>query len=229
MTESLRYLFNRLGWWFARHWLLAVTTLLFLYVSLPYVAPTLMALGQTTASKIIYFAYALTCHQLPERSFFVFGHQVAVCHRCTAIWMGILLGGFIFVLARRSLKPIPFQWLVIALIPMGLDGGTALISEISQVVPTWIMTVFAAGVWVVLTGIFYAAGVRQWQYYLFILCFPLGMLIVHLTGPRMSNVFLRVLTGGLFGLAYAWLLFPVLQDSFKDLDSKPRPAGDYVV
>ena len=113
--------------------------------------------------------------------------------------------------------------------PMGLDGGTGLISELYPVVPAWIMTVFAAGAGVVLTATVYAAGVRQWQYYLFILCFPLGVLFVHLTGPRMSNWFLRVLTGGLFGLAYAWLLFPVLQDSFKDLDSKPRPVGDYAV
>lgn len=228
MKEALNYIFNRLGWWFAKHWLLAVITLLFLYVSMPYVAPTLMYLGQTTASKIIYFAYALTCHQLPERSFFVFGYQVAVCQRCTAIWMAILLGGFIFIASRRRLKPIPFQWLVMALIPMGLDGGTGLISELYPVVPAWIMTVFAAGAGVVLAATVYAAGVRQWQYYLFILCFPLGVVFVHLAGPRESNWFLRVLTGGLFGLAYAWLLFPVLQDSFKDLDKKPRPAGDYV-
>ena len=229
MIESAAYLLNRLGWWSAKHWFLVAITLLFLFVSLPYAAPTLMYYGYTTASEVIYHAYALTCHQLPSRSFFVFGHQVAVCHRCTAIWMAILLGGFIFGLTRRRLKTIPFHWLVIAAIPMGLDGGTQLASELYKVLPPWILTGSALIIWLLLTGLFYMTGVRRWQYYLFILCFPLGMIFVHLTGPRLSNWFLRVLTGGLFGLAYAWLLFPILQDSFADLTSKPRRAGDFVV
>lgn len=32
------------------------------------------------------------CHQLPERSFFVDGVQLAACHRCTGIYAGLVLG-----------------------------------------------------------------------------------------------------------------------------------------
>jgi hypothetical protein len=60
------------------------------------------------------------------------------------------------------------------------------------------------------------AGVSRWQYYVFVLCFPLGMIFVHLNGPRSSNWLLRSITGGLFGLAYAWLLFPAMQETFQE-------------
>jgi uncharacterized membrane protein len=44
-----------------------------LWVILPWLAPVLMQAGQDAAAKAIYFIYSLFCHQLPERSFFLFG------------------------------------------------------------------------------------------------------------------------------------------------------------
>ena len=32
------------------------------------------------------------CHQLPERSYHVFGHLFPLCTRCTGMWLGITLG-----------------------------------------------------------------------------------------------------------------------------------------
>jgi len=223
-SGTLKFWLDRQSRWFAIHWLLAVNIFLGLYVSLPYLAPVLMHYGYTTASKIIYTGYAFTCHQLPSRSYFVLGYQVAVCHRCTAIWIAILLGGLLFVFWRGKLGPIPFQWLIIAMIPAGLDGGTQLVGPLYEVLPPWILTGFAVGVALVLMATFWFAGVSKWQYYLFILCFPLGMAFVHLTGLRSSNWLLRSITGGLFGLAYAWLLFPTLHDTFQDLNHKPGPG-----
>jgi uncharacterized membrane protein len=46
-----------------------------LYVGLPFAAPSLMALGHERAARIIYTLYVPHCHQLPERSFFLFGDQ----------------------------------------------------------------------------------------------------------------------------------------------------------
>jgi uncharacterized membrane protein len=46
------------------------------YVILPFLAPVFMEIGWTGAGKVIYFIYSWLCHQLPQRSFFLFGRQL---------------------------------------------------------------------------------------------------------------------------------------------------------
>lgn len=46
-------------------------------VVLPWVAPILMRLGQPAAGGALYTVYGLLCHQLPQRSFFLFGPQAS--------------------------------------------------------------------------------------------------------------------------------------------------------
>jgi uncharacterized membrane protein len=41
----------------------------------PFVAPVFMSIGWASAGKAIYFIYSFFCHQLPERSFFLFGEK----------------------------------------------------------------------------------------------------------------------------------------------------------
>ncbi len=59
----------------ARHWLAVVNMALLIYVALPVMAPLFMAWGWKSAGQAIYWAYTPFCHQLPERSFFLFGEQ----------------------------------------------------------------------------------------------------------------------------------------------------------
>jgi len=42
---------------------------------LPFLAPVFMHLDWVIPGKIIYFVYSFFCHQLPERSFFLFGQK----------------------------------------------------------------------------------------------------------------------------------------------------------
>lgn len=63
----------RINGWFAQHWLLTFNTAWGIFVTLPWLAPTFMALGLTWPSRAIYFVYSFFCHQLPERSWFLFG------------------------------------------------------------------------------------------------------------------------------------------------------------
>ena len=58
---------------FARHWLLIFNLLWGVFVIAPWLAPVLMKIGHERAANIIYLAYATQCHQLPQRSFFLFG------------------------------------------------------------------------------------------------------------------------------------------------------------
>lgn len=202
---------------FADHWLLWVNVISGLFIALPFVAPILEALGYERVAHVIFSAYRVTCHQLPERSYFIFGHQVALCHRCTAIWSSFFIGGVLYRFVRHRLQPMPFHWWILALIPAGVDGGTQLVGPLYEVLPPWILTGFAIVVWLSLTAIMYTQGVKQWQYYLFVLMFPLSMMYVHLTGTRFSNWELRSITGSIWGLANVWLIFPMFEESFADV------------
>lgn len=49
-----------------------------LYVAVPFLAPVFMAAGLAPFGKIIYTIYSFLCHQLPERSFFLFGPKIMI-------------------------------------------------------------------------------------------------------------------------------------------------------
>ena len=58
-----------------QHWLLAVNVLMGIYVLTPFAAPILMKVGLAPQGQAIYSVYSTQCHQLPERSFFLFGQS----------------------------------------------------------------------------------------------------------------------------------------------------------
>jgi uncharacterized membrane protein len=60
----------------SRHWLLAACLVLGLWVLLPWLAPLLMAAGLEGEARLIYTLYSFQCHQLPQRSYFLFGPRL---------------------------------------------------------------------------------------------------------------------------------------------------------
>jgi uncharacterized membrane protein len=48
---------------------------MFIWIGLPWLAPVLMKMGWDSLAKPIYWLYSFQCHQLPQRSFFLFGPQ----------------------------------------------------------------------------------------------------------------------------------------------------------
>ena len=64
-----------IGDWLSNHWLPIFLVLYGLWVFIPFLAPFFMYIGWTGAGKAIYFGYSFFCHQLPERSFFLFGEK----------------------------------------------------------------------------------------------------------------------------------------------------------
>ena len=131
----------------------------------------------------MYAAYALTCHQLPERAGTVFGYQVAFCYRNTAIYAGVFLFGILFGLARdRNVpglrwlrKPLPWYWFVLMLAPMMVDSITHMLG-LRDMLSMDMDTSF---------GSFYIGSQA----------FSL-------------NWWLRIITGGLAALGVAWFAFP---------------------
>ena len=63
---------------FARHWLWFVVIIYGVFVWLPFLAPVLMEVGLTEQADYIYTFYRFFCHQLPQRSYFLFGEQLMI-------------------------------------------------------------------------------------------------------------------------------------------------------
>jgi len=63
--------------------------------------------------------FSLFCHQLPARSFSLNGSPIALCHRCTGVMMGLLVG-MALPIRRRLGLPVA-ALLAIALAPMTID------------------------------------------------------------------------------------------------------------
>lgn len=60
---------------FLRHWLLIINLAAGVFVTLPWLAPLFMEAGQEKVARAIYVVYSTQCHQLPQRSFFLFGEK----------------------------------------------------------------------------------------------------------------------------------------------------------
>lgn len=118
------------------------------------------------------------------------GYKVALAHRTLAIYTGIAVGGFLFALLRRWMRPWPLQWYLFFLAPVALDGLTHMLTDIFPAI-TWRETnewlQVLIGGWIHLLPAFYIG-----------------------TGVGSLNWFLRTLTGGLLGLGTVWLVYPYL-------------------
>lgn len=55
------------------------------------------------------------------------GWKVALCQRDVAIYAGVFLTGLLYALLRNRMRPLPFKYYILFLIPIALDGGTQLI------------------------------------------------------------------------------------------------------
>ncbi|MBM3309120.1 MAG: DUF2085 domain-containing protein [Candidatus Altiarchaeales archaeon] len=67
------------------------------------------------------------CHQLPERSFFLFGMQYPICARCVGIYIGGSLGGFLALYYERPKRlsgKMLLTFFIVLTLPMALDGVT---------------------------------------------------------------------------------------------------------
>jgi uncharacterized membrane protein len=110
-----------------RHWLAYLNAGLLTFSLLPILAPVLAALGANDVALEIFQAYSITCHQMPTRSFFLFGHQMAYCERNTSIYGTMAIAGLAYVFLRqRGVTPLSIPLYLILILPMAVDGFTQL-------------------------------------------------------------------------------------------------------
>lgn len=212
-SRSLALWAQRRVLWLAEHWLAVVNGFFLLYVGLPFLAPVLLAGGYTGAANMIYMIYRAACHQIPSRSYFILGEQVAFCHRDVAIYGTLLVGGLVYGLVRNRLPRLELRWYVFFMAPMAVDAGLALFSGWPFPI-LWAMGLIA---WGITSAILHSQRYLTWHSYLFFIIGPLSLIYLYFVGSHSSNLFLRNLTGFIFGIGTVWFVYPYLEDTFAEM------------
>ena len=86
-------------------------------------APVAVARGHNVLALAVYSSFSHLCHQLSDRSFFIAGHQFAVCARCTGLYTGFTVATLAYPLMRPLRRTDPPQrlWLFLAAVPLAID------------------------------------------------------------------------------------------------------------
>ena len=105
-----------------RVWMMAMLVV-FAWNLLILVPAVAESIGLSGLAAPLYKFFSYICHQLPERSFHIFGHQFGVCSRCFGVYFGLLAGVAVYPLWRRidEIEPITRFWLFLSLVPIGID------------------------------------------------------------------------------------------------------------
>lgn len=70
----------------------------------------------------------------------VMGYKMALCERDMAIYGAILLFGLLFSLSGRKIKSLPwYLWIVLGLVPIGIDGFSQLPGLLQNHLPAWVV------------------------------------------------------------------------------------------
>ncbi|HMV51274.1 MAG TPA: DUF2085 domain-containing protein [Blastocatellia bacterium] len=95
------------------------------WLGLIFAPPQLMAAGHWLSATVLYKGFSAVCHQIPERSFHLHDFPLAVCSRCTGIYVGFMLGLMLYPFVRSLRAEImPHRrWLLLAAAPMLTDFG----------------------------------------------------------------------------------------------------------
>ena len=103
-------------------WSVSAAVVTFLVV-LIFVAPVAAAGGHPAMAEVIYHAFGVFCHQRPDRSYFIEGQKLAVCSRCTGLYVAFAVTLLLYPLVRslrNNVNP-PRHYLILAAIPLGID------------------------------------------------------------------------------------------------------------
>lgn len=214
---------DRVYFWFSKNYLAVLNLFVFLYVGLPFLAPTLMKTGVAVPAQVIYRLYSPLCHQFGFRSFFLFGEQafyplaeaglpgVKTFEQVTGFqdldnpasyarfearqFVGNETLGYKVALCERDVA-IYGAMLLFGLV-FGLTGR--------RLPPLhWLAWILLGIAPIGLDGFSQLLSQFNWSW------------LASLVPYRESTPFLRVLTGGLFGWMTAWFAYPYVEESMRE-------------
>ena len=215
--------------WLGGNWIVVFGSVVGFLVTLPFLAPFFMSIGWTLPGRIIYFIYSFLCHQLPERSFFLFGPKISfTVPEIQAAWQM----SFDPMILRQFVGNPEMGWKV--------AWSDRMVSMFSSL---WLFGL----VWYPLRK--HIRRLRWWGLILFLVPMVmdggshavsdlagigagfrdtntwLAVLTQNLLPPTFYpgdglgsfNSFMRLLTGVLFGLGTVWYTFPFLDEAFSSM------------
>jgi uncharacterized membrane protein len=207
----------------SRYWISIFLLVYGGFTALPFLAPVLIQAGWQQPAKLIYLIYSFVCHQLPERSFFLFGPRfsyslaeiqanwqatsdplilrqfigspalgwkVAWSDRMVWLYGSVWLFALLWWLVGRPARRISWQWAAVLAVPLLVDGGTHLVSDMSGLYQGFRYT----NAW--LAGLTRSALPTE---------FYLG------DAWGSFNALMRLLTSLPFSFGLVWLVFPYLE------------------
>ncbi len=231
VTQADNPLAAKINRWFGAQWLAAFNTGWGIFVILPWLAPLFMALGMSLPGRIIYFTYTFFCHQLPERSWFLFGPQFSYTQAQIAEAWGRPLSAISNELVRRQFIGTPeLGWKVawsdrmVAMYTSIFIFGLlyALLRERGfkfRGISWWLFGLFILPL--ALDGTTHLINdalrvefrqTNQWAIILTNNALPAGFYADDMFGSL--NSVLRIVTGILFGFGVVGFLWPLMESEF---------------
>lgn len=236
----------------SRRWLGIAITLLAIYVSLPFVAPTLMKLGLRGPGEIIYTLYSPFCHQFAFRTIFLFGEEPMYPREITGVdtpsFEDTAIDSAAFREAFAYESGIPPESITrddLMVYTPALQFASRSFRGDEQM--GYKLTLCARDISIYTAMLIGAILYRRVRHRLrpvpLLIYVILGLGPIGIDGfsqllgyppfnfwpPRETEPIFRIVTGALFGLMNVWLGFPYLELSFREtrmeLEAKFRRAG----
>jgi uncharacterized membrane protein len=188
-----------LNGWLERHWVTLLTVVSGVFIALPLLAPVLALTGHERSSAAIYFAYRITCHQLPQRSWFMGGP--AVVHDWPAVQPYV---------AQPEAGPLMAFHAPLGNAALGYQLGFC--QRDTAIYLAVFFTILAYGI-LRRRRVFGPMPLRLYV----LLALPMAIDgVTQLLGLRESTPLIRTVTGALFGAASAWLILTYIEASFRE-------------
>ena len=214
---------DKVSFWIAKRYLLMLNMFMLIYIGLPFLAPTLMKLGAELPARAIYRMYSPLCHQFGFRSFFLFGDQVVY---------PLAEAGMIDLKTFEQATGIahlddPYS-------PARFDARKFTGDEVVGFKVALCERDVAIYLAILLFGILFGLSGRRikslhWALWLLIGLGPIGLdgfsqlfsqfnwqWLSSILPYRESTVYLRVITGALFGFTTAWFAYPNIEESMNE-------------
>lgn len=185
--------------WLAARWLGIVALALVAFLGLAFAAPLLDMAGLHRPSSAIYFLYGLSCHQLPQRSYFLGG--TAHVHDWETVSAHYGLSGELFwTTFHRPIRD-PYLGYQVALCQRDVAIFGALLLTVVGI--AWLRR---------------RRRIRPLPFRLYLLAgVPIAVDgISQLLGLRESTPLIRTLTGAIFGIATGLLVLPMVDEGLAE-------------
>lgn len=113
---------------------------------------------------VSYISNVLMCHQLPERSFELFGQYMPICSRDAALFIGAFVACIASFYSERLPNFMKSSWLaILSIVPLGIDGVMQLLGFWESTNEIRLLTGLFAGFCISYYAVYVFIGQPRWS------------------------------------------------------------------